>query len=263
MVNFIEKYFDVTPDPRSADWFLIGSLKQTCLIVACYAFFVKKLGPSLMKNRKPFELRTIIRIYNISQICINGYLVFKASPYILGRSIWTGRCFSVDESNPETERYTLWLSYTYCLVKILDLLDTVFFVLRKRYNQVSFLHFYHHLLLALLAPVVYHYNPNGHMGVMGYINSIVHTVMYFYYFLSNLSPNMKNSIWWKKYITLMQMGQFVFLTGFFLYPLINGEFCGYPFKFLYFALAQNFVFMILFSNFYIKTYVTKAKLKPN
>lgn len=35
--------------------------------------------------------------------------------------------------------------YEYYLLKILDLADTVFFVLRKKDSQLSFLHVYHHV----------------------------------------------------------------------------------------------------------------------
>lgn len=37
------------------------------------------------------------------------------------------------------------LCYCYMMLKMLDLLDTLFFVLRKKANQVSFLHVYHHV----------------------------------------------------------------------------------------------------------------------
>lgn len=36
------------------------------------------------------------------------------------------------------------LSYFYFLLKIVDLLDTIFFIMRKKNNQVTFLHVYHH-----------------------------------------------------------------------------------------------------------------------
>lgn len=39
------------------------------------------------------------------------------------------------------------MSYCYFLVKLLDLFDTVFFVLRKRTRQISFLHVYHHVAI--------------------------------------------------------------------------------------------------------------------
>lgn len=38
----------------------------------------------------------------------------------------------------------VWLYY---MCKIIELLDTVFFVLRKKQNQISFLHLYHHTLM--------------------------------------------------------------------------------------------------------------------
>lgn len=37
-------------------------------------------------------------------------------------------------------------AYWYTIAKLLDLLDTVFFVLRKKSNQITFLHIYHHTL---------------------------------------------------------------------------------------------------------------------
>lgn len=38
----------------------------------------------------------------------------------------------------------VWLYY---ICKITELLDTVFFVLRKKQNQITFLHVYHHTLM--------------------------------------------------------------------------------------------------------------------
>jgi elongation of very long chain fatty acids protein 7 len=42
----------------------------------------------------------------------------------------------------------VWLYY---MAKIIELLDTVFFVLRKKNSQVSFLHLYHHSLMPICA----------------------------------------------------------------------------------------------------------------
>jgi elongation of very long chain fatty acids protein 7 len=42
----------------------------------------------------------------------------------------------------------VWLYY---MAKIVELLDTVFFVLRKKNSQVSFLHLYHHSLMPICA----------------------------------------------------------------------------------------------------------------
>lgn len=48
------------------------------------------------------------------------------------------------------------------------------------------------------------YLPGGEMAVMGTLNSLVHSVMYSYYFYC-LYNNSRQNIWWKKYITQMQL----------------------------------------------------------
>jgi len=45
------------------------------------------------------------------------------------------------------------LVYMYYIIKITDLLDTIFFILRKKYNQATFLHVYHHLLMVVFTYV--------------------------------------------------------------------------------------------------------------
>lgn len=40
-------------------------------------------------------------------------------------------------------------TWWYLVLKLVELLDTVFFVLRKKQNQVSFLHVYHHTIMAV------------------------------------------------------------------------------------------------------------------
>lgn len=40
------------------------------------------------------------------------------------------------------------MSYSYFALKLFDYLDTVFFILRKKTEHVSFLHVYHHVLIS-------------------------------------------------------------------------------------------------------------------
>lgn len=81
----------------------------------------------------------------------------------------------------------------------------VFFVLRKKQNQVSFLHVYHHTGMVLLTWHGVKYLPGGHSVFMGALNSFVHVVMYCYYLITALNPKYKNNLWWKKYITQLQI----------------------------------------------------------
>lgn len=51
----------------------------TLLLCASYIYFVKSLGPRLMKNRAPFELRKTIIAYNVIQVVFSIWIVYKVS----------------------------------------------------------------------------------------------------------------------------------------------------------------------------------------
>lgn len=45
----------------------------------------------------------------------------------------------------------------------------------------------------------------SHGTLLGVINSFVHVIMYSYYFMTSYRPELKNSLWWKKHITQIQL----------------------------------------------------------
>lgn len=49
------------------------------------------------------------------------------------------------------------------------------------------------------------YYPGGHGTLIGTINSFVHIIMYTYYMLAAMGPQFQKYLWWKKYITTLQM----------------------------------------------------------
>lgn len=95
--------------------------------------------------------------------------------------------------------------YLYFVAKLTELLDTIFFVLRKKDKQVTFLHIYHHTCMCMLSWGGVKYYPGGHGLFLGFINSFVHIIMYTYYFLATFGPKYEKYLWWKKYITVLQM----------------------------------------------------------
>lgn len=44
----------------------------------------------------------------------------------------------------------------------------------------------------------------GHGTLLGLINSFIHVIMYVYYMLSAI-PSMQKYLWWKRYLTIMQI----------------------------------------------------------
>lgn len=45
----------------------------------------------------------------------------------------------------------------------------------------------------------------GHSTFFGFLNTFVHIIMYSYYMLAALGPHMQKYLWWKKYVTTLQM----------------------------------------------------------
>lgn len=114
-------------------------------------------------------------------------------------------CQPVDGSDDPNALRIASAVHMYFLLKVADLLDTVFFVLRKKERQITFLHMYHHTGMVVLTWAGTKWFPGGHSVFTGFINSIIHIVMYAYYLLTAFSPAYKSNVWWKKYITQMQI----------------------------------------------------------
>lgn len=98
--------------------------------------------------------------------------------------------------------------YIYFLAKMSELLDTIFFVIRKKDRQITFLHMYHHTVMPMISWGATKYYPGGHGTLIGVINSFVHIIMYTYYMFSAMGPQFQRYLFWKKYITTLQMVRF-------------------------------------------------------
>ncbi|XP_023718911.1 elongation of very long chain fatty acids protein 1 [Cryptotermes secundus] len=244
-------------DTRSDDWFLMNSVWAPLSIIAFYLYFVLSVGPRLMKNRPPMKLDTVIKIYNITQVILCIYITERSLTLGWARK-YRWFCEPVDYSNTLDAYLVMKAVYSYLLVKLFDLLDTVFFVLRKKDKQVSFLHVYHHAGIFFGTWIIMKFLPGGHGTFLGTINSIVHVVMYTYYFVTNTWPEHKNNIWWKKYVTQLQMAQFL-LVALHAAPVLFIKNCNYP-RTIAGLMAFQYSFMfLLFWDFYKKAYRKKTE----
>lgn len=61
-------------DGRVEDMPLIGSPFPILALLGAYVYFVTIAGPKFMENRKPYNLKSIIQIYNLIQIVSNLYI---------------------------------------------------------------------------------------------------------------------------------------------------------------------------------------------
>ncbi|XP_055705212.1 elongation of very long chain fatty acids protein 7-like [Phlebotomus papatasi] len=242
-----------------AQYPIIRSPSSIFAIVILYLLFVYKWGPKLMLDRKPFNLQRTIIVYNALQVLLNAYIFIESSHIYL--QLYDLKCQPVDYSvTPKTLRLAR-VSYIYCLTKFFDFIDTVFFVLRKKNQQASFLHSYHHAGMAVVCGVLYKFFANSHFILMGIINSFVHVLMYCYYELAALNPNYRNNLWWKKYITQLQIFQF----GIIFLHLTAGFFsnCGLPKILVTLLMIQTLFITLMFSDFYYKNYIKKRPKQTN
>ncbi|CAH2208140.1 jg169 [Pararge aegeria aegeria] len=102
--------------------------------------------------------------------------------------------------------------------------------------------------------------PGGHGSLVGVINSFVHCVMYSYYLLTVAYPAVKQSVTLKKFVTQIQILQFLLCTVHFSTICFKRD-CDYPRWTAAVFLPQNMFMLVLFMDFYIKNYVRKPKQK--
>lgn len=150
-------------------------------IMIGYLLFVKVIGKRLMENRKPFNLNKIINYYNLCQIVLNLVCAIITVNYSYMQKGYDYLC-QVPPYNDDTHAGSklLTMTYMYFILKIVDLMDTVFFVLRKKNNQVTFLHVYHHVLMVLATYVhIKYYSGAGQCLLLGiYFNNNYVVIFY-------------------------------------------------------------------------------------
>ncbi|XP_059061442.1 elongation of very long chain fatty acids protein 7-like [Achroia grisella] len=249
--------FDELADSRTKSWFLIAKPYEGILLLGLYLMIVFKWGPQWMKNRPAYNIEKLLIVYNAFQVIACSYIFYNG--LILGWARdYQWFCEPVDYSNDERALRIATVVYYYFWLKVIDLLDTVFFLLRKKFNQVSFLHVYHHTGMVMLVWGTTTYFAGGHGTFIGVLNSFVHIVMYGYYLLTVAVPSLKGSLWWKKYITQLQIIQFFWFV-IHMGAIVFMPNCAFPRWTAAVFLPQNIFMLVLFVDFYIKEYIKKPK----
>nr|XP_019560391.2 elongation of very long chain fatty acids protein AAEL008004-like [Aedes albopictus] len=244
-------------DNRSADLPLLNNNWQVPLIVGAYLLVVLRIGPRMMANRKPFELKGVIRVYNLVQVAINWILFMVISYILLNRPDFSYQCQPVDFSKTTQGYQEMFVAYAYFVLKVLDLADTLLFILRKKQSQVSFLHVYHHSMMVLVSYYGVLFAPGGHNFILGVWNTVGHAGIYLYYFFATYNSPLAARC--KIHLTRLQLVQFVYLTVHFGRPALTGMQCGFPQLWHWIGLVQTVFFLGMFLDFYIKSYVKKPQ----
>lgn len=246
-------------DPRIRSYPLMQSPVPMTAILVCYLFFVLYLGPRIMANRKPFQLKEAMIVYNFFLVALSIYIVYEflMSGWV---TTYTWRCDAVDTSNSPEALRMVEVAWLFWFSKIIELIDTVFFVLRKKQGQITFLHIVHHSFMPWTWWWGVTYAPGGMGSFHAMVNSSVHVVMYFYYGLAAAGPRFQKFLWWKKYMTAIQLIQFV-LVSLHATQYYFMDSCDYQFPvIIHLIWMYGTFFFVLFSNFWIQAYVKGKRL---
>ncbi len=253
-------------DKRVLDhWATKNGLLNSLTFIALYFSLVQIFLPHWMQKRPPMSLKPVLIVYNTFMALVNfalflWFLVLSRG----GRELFN--LVAPSESDTSAQQMSM-IRFTelFLVTKFLDLLDTVFIVLRKKGDQKNFLHLYHHSIVPIVLSVSFMLYPTGMTsGIFAFVNTFTHSVMFAYYGCAAIGPSMRPYLWWKRYITQLQIIQFfIFIFFAIAYGTIS---TGYSMAYVWIGISQSPLFAFLFIRFYLQSYkqnnvLTEDRLK--
>ncbi|XP_057714463.1 ELOVL fatty acid elongase 8a [Corythoichthys intestinalis] len=238
-------------DKRIENWLLVYSPVPVCCIIMCYLVIVWA-GPKFMAKKEPINLKIVLILYNFTMVCLSAYMFyeFTAASWLASYSLL---CQPVDYSNSQLAMRMASVCWLFYISKYVEFSDTMFFILRKKNSQLTFLHVYHHSTIILNCWLGLKYTPGGQSFMTGLLNSLVHVAMYLYYGLAAFGPRMTKYLWWKHYLTTLQLLQFFLITIHTVYNLFAD--CDYPDALNLIVSIYALSLIALFTHFYYHSYL--------
>ncbi|KAM7533965.1 hypothetical protein Aperf_G00000108713 [Anoplocephala perfoliata] len=175
-------------DPRVSDWAMMASPMPTFAIIGVYLFVVWY----------GFEIRNIVVFLNVCMVALSLWMVYEfcAVGWIFGG--YSLGCQPVDRSmHPQALRMAR-VCWVYYISKLIELADTVFFILRRKFQLITFLHVFHHAAMASSWWFFVEFVPGGFSIFHALLNSFIHVWMYTYYALAAAGPHFHPYLWWKR-----------------------------------------------------------------
>lgn len=232
--------------------------------VACYLLMVHG-GAFVMQNYKPFNLRWTMRAWNLFLALFSFWGAVRTMPHLLYAAFLHndekfGSTYSVC-ADPFTYVFAGPVGFAglmFIYSKFFEFFDTTILVLRKK--PVCFLHWFHHATVLLYCWDAYaHTQPSGIWFIA--MNYCVHSVMYFYYFLTACGIYPK----WAGFVTTIQILQMfvgMLITFIHYYILSHTNWICYgSISNLHFAMAMYFSYFMLFVDFALRRYVFAPRAK--
>ena len=237
--------FDWSNAPLNSMWFALTVSLSYSLLCALYS----RSQPLPRSNQRTSGhfLQKLIPWHNLI-LSFGSLIMFGGSTFEVYNRVrmeGIGWMFCEKYGMVATGPLFFW-SYVYYLSKFYELLDTFLQLLQGKTPPHFLLHSYHHACVIMMCWCWLQYCPTlQFIGIM--FNTFVHVVMYFYFYLRSIGI----SPWWKKYVTIVQIIQFVtsgicFLVTMYLVHGV-GQTCNGNF-YLYVCIAFNMSLLLGFVN---------------
>jgi elongation of very long chain fatty acids protein 4 len=238
------------PSPEvTKDWF--GASPTMAFGIAAAYLAMVFFGRLYMKSRAtPIATPNLKFLYNLTQMLACAYMTVESAlqAYRSGYTLF-GTCNAFNKAAPPVGL----VLHMFYVSKILDFADTAFIILGQKWKQLSFLHVYHHTTIFLIYWMNLRLNYDGDIWLTIFLNGMVHFFMYTYYFLALHTPK----IWWKKYLTMFQMVQFLCMNAQAMHMLYKG--CDQvPKKVTQMYLVYIQTLFWLFFQFFVSSYGKKS-----
>ena len=214
-----------------------------------------------MAKREAFELRRLFLFWNIFLATFSIIGAYRSLPEFIYILTQKGIKYSVCVETYSLGVTGLW-SWLFILSKPIELIDTLFLVLRKR--ELIFLHWYHHVTVFIFVWYsMIDYPATGRWFAT--INYSIHAIMYTYYAIAVLRiihiPQLISMMITSLQIIQMVAGVYVNVKAY-LYKQVDIS-CDVNYSNIYASFLMYASYFYLFFKFFYDKYFSETKTKKH
>ena len=243
----------------SVHWLWEAVLSSAVFLTGANTFYLLTVWAlyTYMKSRpSPFNCKWPMLLYNLAMVGFAGYVAFGIIHVLMSGKL----SFICNEPRAynSTSTSNVFLGHLYTvfyLQKFMEFFDTWFFILRKSFRQLTFLHLYHHCSINVIVWLGLE-GGYGDMYLPVLLNSIVHVLMYGHYAASAVGISTP----WKPFLTKIQIFQFVIIACFGVgtFMSCDGE-SNAPVWARALVMGYMVSMIALFGNFFIRAYISGTR----